>query len=128
MRTQTDALDQKAERLVRAGAVRIVSRVLDPRAGPLPRVVAFVSGDSGSYRTTLGAQGSNSCTCLAFTVGRRRCSHIRALQLYDRVGDLWAAEERALQRTTERQEADGSPLGDTKGHEPRWPQDRKGRL
>ncbi len=120
-------LDEKAERLVRAGAVRIVSRVLDPRAGPLPHVIAIVDGDTDAYEVELGATGNNSCTCLAFTVGRRRCSHIRALQLYEIVGDVWAAEERALQRTRERSEADGPPLGDTKGRESRWPQNRKGR-
>ena len=69
----------------------------------------------------------NACTCPAATVGRRRCSHIRALQLHEQVGDVWAAEERARRRSEERRETDGPPLGDTKGREPRWPQDRKGR-
>ncbi len=120
-------LDEKAERLVRAGAVRIVSRILDPQGGPLPHVIAFVNGDTGSYRTELGASGTNSCTCRAATVGHRRCSHIRALQLYERVGDIWLVTERALQRMEDRREADGPPLGDTKGRESRWPQNRKGR-
>lgn len=119
-------LDEKAERLVRAGAVQIISRETS-RGGPLPRVVAIVVGDTASYDVELGATGTNTCTCRAATVGRRRCSHIRALQLYERVGDVWAAEERARQRSEERRDADGPPLGDTKSREPRWPQDRKGR-
>ena len=101
-------LDEKAERLVRAGAVRIVSRVLDSRGGPLPHVIAIVTGDTDAYGTVLGATGNNTCECPAATVGRRRCSHIRALQLYEKVGDLWAAEERGLRRSEERREADDS--------------------
>jgi hypothetical protein len=121
-------LDEKAERLVRAGAVRIVSRVMDPGGGPLPHVIARVDGDTDGYDVELGATGDNTCGCPAANVGRLRCSHIRALQLYERVGDLWAAEQRALERTRQRRVEDGPPLGSTKTRETRWLQDRKGRL
>ena len=108
-------LDEKAERLVRAGAVRIISRILDPGGGPLPHVNALVTGDSDAYEVELGATGENTCRCKAANVGRLRCSHIRALQLYEEVGDLWAAEERALARTVKRRLEDGPPHRDVKG-------------
>jgi uncharacterized Zn finger protein len=120
-------LDEKAERLVRAGAVRVVSRDLSG-GDPLPHVYARVTGDTATYDVELGGTGENTCTCPLFVRGhRRRCAHIRALQLYERVGDLWAAEERALLRTNLRRLADGPPLGNTKTRETRWAQDRKGR-
>ena len=107
-------LDEKAERLVRAGAVQITSRVLDSRVGPLPHVTAIVTGDTGVYDTVLGATGDNTCTCPMAMKSRRRCPHIRALLVYEKVGDLWAAQERALRRSEDRLETDGLPLADTK--------------
>ena len=123
----TKTLDEKAERLVRAGAVRVVSRELSG-GDSLPHVVARVVGDTSTYDVELGETGENTCTCPLFILGqRRRCAHIGALLIYERWGDLWGAQERALDRMKQRREADGRPLGDTKTRQSRWLQDRKGR-
>ena len=108
-------LDAKAERLARGGAVVVLFESED---WP-PLLQARVTGETDTYDVELQPDGSASCTCMAATVGHRRCSHIRALRLIEQYGDIWAAEAKARKRMEERD--DWRPPGDTKAQERHWP-------
>ena len=88
-------LEVKAHRIARdEDAITIAHREND-------YVAADIVGDSAIYRVQLTPGGSR-CECVAFTVGHRVCSHIKALHLYEAYGAIWQAERRARIREASR--------------------------
>lgn len=88
------AVAEKAQRLARNGAVRdlIVTDEL---------LSANVVGDSDTWKVSRNPDGWR-CTCPAYSLGHKMCSHIGAVGLYEKWGPIYEAELRARQRMSRR--------------------------
>jgi hypothetical protein len=88
-------LEVKAHRIARTPDAVTITR----REGVT--IEADIRGDTATYHVAIDPSGSR-CQCTAHQMGRRMCSHIKALHLYETYGAVWAAERRARTRQLQR--------------------------